>query len=289
MRCPDMPLVVTIDGGYVHSSEQTSRRDGWFQAVCGTVTRHDGTVRRFGFVPNIDKHPRLRIHDTLEAQAMQPNQQVTFLSDGAPDLAGWTDRMNANAEYVLDWFHIAMRVTVLANTMKGLQPAPDPDDDQDDDRVEVAGAQPMIDIAEQLRSEIASAKWHVWHGNIHRALKLLTGVSFGFDACAENDSRTKSGKMLDELRVYLDRNRATIPNYAERHLAGEPISSATAEATVNLVIAKRMVKKQQMRWSPTGAHRMLQVRTRVLDHQLDDDINRWHPRTPSPTETPIAA
>ena len=29
-----------------------------------------------------------------------------------------------------------------------------------------------------------------------------------------------------------------------------PISSATAEATVNLVIAARMVKKQQMRWSP---------------------------------------
>ena len=77
----------------------------------------------------------------------------------------------------------------------------------------------------------------MWHGNIHRALQLLTGVSFGLDACAENDSRTKSGKMLDELRVYLDRNRATIPNYAERHLAGEPISSATAEATVNLVIA----------------------------------------------------
>ena len=119
----------------------------------------------------------------------------------------------------------------------------------------------MIYIAEQLRSEIASAKWHVWHGNIHRALELLTGVSFGLDACAENDSRTKSGKMLDELRVYLDRNRATIPNYAERHLAGEPISSDTAEATVNLVIAKRMVKKQQMRWSPTGAHNMLQVRT----------------------------
>ena len=64
----------------------------------------------------------------------------------------------------------------------------------------------------------------------------------------------------------------------QRRLAGEPISSATAEATVNTVIAKRMVKKQQMRWSPLGAHRMLQIRTRVLDNQLDHDINRWHPR-----------
>jgi len=54
---PDMPLLVTIDGGYVHSSEQTSQRDGWFQAVCGSVARHDGSVRRFGFVPNVDDHP----------------------------------------------------------------------------------------------------------------------------------------------------------------------------------------------------------------------------------------
>ena len=76
---PEMPLVVTIDGGYVPSSEQTSRRDGWFQAVCGTVTRHDGRVRRFGFVPNVDKHPRRRIHETLDAQGMQPNQLVTPL------------------------------------------------------------------------------------------------------------------------------------------------------------------------------------------------------------------
>ena len=55
--------------------------------MCGTVTRHDGTVRRFGFVPNIDEHPRRRIHETLVAQGMAANQLVTFLSDGADDLA----------------------------------------------------------------------------------------------------------------------------------------------------------------------------------------------------------
>ena len=44
---------------------------------------------------------------------------------------------------------------------------------------------------------------------------------------------------------------------------------------MNSVIAKRMVKKQQMRWTPTGAHHLLQIRTRVLDGHLDHDINRW--------------
>jgi len=267
---PEMPLVVTIDGGYVHSSEQTSRRDDWFQAVCGTVTRHDGRVRRFGFVPNVDTHPRRRIHETLLAQGMQPNQLVTFVSDGAPDLAGWTDLMNTNADYVLDWFHIAMRFTVLANTMKGLRFDPEFVDEPDD----------VHGLIDGLHRDVTSAKWYLWHGNYHRAEQLSCDLSCGLYGCQHSDARTKTEKFLDELRGYLRRNRGVIPSYSERHLAGEPISSATAEATVNQVIAKRMVKKQQMRWTPTGAHHILQIRTHVLDNQLDHDINRWHPPTP---------
>jgi hypothetical protein len=82
--------------------------------------------------------------------------------------------------------------------------------------------------------------------------------------------------MIGELVVYLERNQHCLLSYAERHLAGEPISSAPAESAANPVIAKRMVKKQQVRWTPAGAHRLLQIRTRVLDHQLDNDITRWH-------------
>jgi len=69
---------------------------------------------------------------------------------------------------------------------------------------------------------------------------------------------------LGEFCTYIGRNSEEIPNYGERYRCGEPISTATAEATVNQVISKRMVKKQQMRWSPRGAHLLLQVRTRVL-------------------------
>ena len=68
-----------------------------------------------------------------------------------------------------------------------------------------------------------------------------------------------------------------IPNCGERYRCGEPISTATAEATVNRVISRRMVKKQQMRWSPRGAHLLLQVRTRVLNDDLATDFARWYP------------
>jgi hypothetical protein len=50
-----------------------------------------------------------------------------------------------------------------------------------------------------------------------------------------------------------------------------------AESAVNQVISKRMVKKQQMRWSPSGAQRFLQVRTTVLNNDLAGCFHRWYP------------
>lgn len=32
---PDLPIVVGLDGGYVHSSQQRSRTDGWFEVIAG--------------------------------------------------------------------------------------------------------------------------------------------------------------------------------------------------------------------------------------------------------------
>ena len=45
-----------------------------------------------------------------------------------------------------------------------------------------------------------------------------------------------------------------------------------------------MVNKQQMRWTPRGAH-LLQVRTRLLNDQLAGDFRRWYSglsRAPDP-------
>ena len=37
---------------------------------------------------------------------------------------------------------------------------------------------------------------------------------------------------------------------------------------MNSLVAKRMVKSQQMRWSPSGAHLMLQVRAAMVNGNL---------------------
>jgi hypothetical protein len=53
--------------------------------------------------------------------------------------------------------------------------------------------------------------------------------------------------------------------------------TGSARPPTSLVRKKRMVKKQQMRWSPQGAHLFLQVRTRILNDDLAADFARWYP------------
>ena len=60
--------------------------------------------------------------------------------------------------------------------------------------------------------------------------------------------------------------------------------SCIVESAVNQVVSKRLVKKQQMRWTPTGAHQLLQVRARVLNQQLRGDFERWHPELRSASD-----
>ena len=82
---------------------------------------------------------------------------------------------------------------------------------------------------------------------------------------------------MGEFHHYIEANRAFIPNYGDRYRHGERIATSFAESTVNQVISKRMVKKQQMRWTPAGAHSLLQVRTRVLNEDLRATFERWYP------------
>ena len=49
------------------------------------------------------------------------------------------------------------------------------------------------------------------------------------------------------------------------------------ESTVNQVISKRMVKKQQRRWIQRGAHLLLPVRTQLLNDDLRPIFERWYP------------
>ena len=95
----------------------------------------------------------------------------------------------------------------------------------------------------------------------------------------------KLSKAVAEFGGYIRANAPWIPNYGERWRTGDAISSAFVESAVNQVVSKRMVKKQQMRWTPRRAHLRLQVRTRVLNDDLAVDFQRWYQSFGSPTRS----
>jgi hypothetical protein len=70
-------------------------------------------------------------------------------------------------------------------------------------------------------------------------------------------------RALEEFATYIDNNAGAIVNYGERRRCGGRISTGFVESTINQLVAKRFVKKQQMRWTPRGAHLLLQVRVQV--------------------------
>jgi hypothetical protein len=82
----------------------------------------------------------------------------------------------------------------------------------------------------------------------------------------------------EEFEIYIRNNREFIPNFGERYRQGETISTAFVESTINQVVSRRFVKKQQMQWTLKGAHLLLQTRTKVLNNELEDVFRRWYPQ-----------
>jgi hypothetical protein len=264
-----------------------------------------GPPKCFGFVQTYDPKPKRRLFEVLRSQGMQMNQQVTFLTDGGEDVRELPLYLNPQAEHVLDWFHVTMRLTIMGQLAKSLPAAraeasvsatgvsatgisatgisatsgttdfADDEDDEDLDEVEEAPA--FVVTRAEAERDLERLKWFLWHGNVFRALRLVGELELDLDVEGASPEQRKLLKAVTEFGGYLRANGAWIPNYGERYRAGEAISSAFVESTVNQVVSKRMVKKQQMRWTPRGAHLLLQVRTRVLNDDLADDFRRWYP------------
>ncbi|MCY7344867.1 MAG: ISKra4 family transposase, partial [Pyrinomonadaceae bacterium] len=253
---PEMPLTVGIDGGYVHSNHPESRTEGWFEVIVGKSIKADGTAKCFGFVCGLDRKPRRRLFQVLQSQGMQMNQQITFLSDGGETVRNLQYYLNPQSEHLLDWFHITMRLTVMRQMARGLE---------------------NTELKELILPMIESAKWFLWHGNIVSALEKVEDSWCYLDTEIPTIKELKLQKAVKEFQIYIENNAAMITNYGERYRNGEAIATGFVESAVNQIIAKRFVKKQQMRWTKRGAHLLLQVRVKVLNDELQANFSNWYP------------
>jgi hypothetical protein len=130
-----------------------------------------------------------------------------------------------------------------------------------------------------ISKRIDSVKHLLWHGNVVEALERQTDLLVDLDLIrAHSAAAEKLAAGLSEFETYIRNNREFIPNFGERYRQGEPISTAFVESTINQVVSRRFVKKQQMNWTLRGAHLLLQTRTKVLNNELEDVFRRWYPQ-----------
>ena len=237
LPAPDVPLTMGLDGGYVHARDERSRKAGWFEVIVGKSQPDEGASKCFGFVHTYDTRPKRRLFEVLKSQGMQANQQVTFLSDGGDTVRELPMYLHPEAEHLLDWFHIAMRVTVMGQMAKGLT------------------ARASSDASGDIEKQLERVKWYLWHGNVFRSLQGLEELAMDLDDLEPvTEGLKKLRKAVHEFQGYIAVNKAFIPNYGDRYRHGETISTAFVESTVNQVVSRRMVKQQQMRWTQRGAH-----------------------------------
>src|ERR671912_707168 len=246
--------VVMLDGAYVRAVPGHQVRN--FEVICGKIEQEGRSSRRFALVRSVAEQPHALPRAALLDQGWREGSPVTAISDGDPALpAPVRSATKAPVEHGLDWFHLPMRVRHVEQALVGLgalEPV---------HRVPLEHAQ--VDV-ERLRHLL----WSGYHQEACRAPGRI--VSWAETATWPNGVAVaaKAGRLAarcTELRGHIGNNEGALIDYGQRYRAGQPISTSRAEGAVNHLVNARMNKRRQMRWSPRGAHRVLQVRAAVLD------------------------
>jgi len=246
--------IVMLDGAYIRAVPGHQARN--FEAVCGKVEHEGHPTRRFALVRSVAEQPHALLRAALQDQGWREGDAVTAISDGDPALPALVRSATGGpVEHILDWFHLSMRVHHVEQVMRGL----------------CALEPPPLAPLDLAQIDVERLRHLLWSGHHNKACEALGRiVSWAKGATVLNDPamETRAKRLLarcTELRTYIESNEGALINYGERYRAGKPISTSRAEGTVNQLVSARMNKRKQMRWSPRGAHRVLQVRAALLD------------------------
>lgn len=122
--------------------------------------------------------------------------------------------------------------------------------------------------------DVARLRHLIWNGygnEARRALRNITHIAGNAISLNDQSRRARIERFIQlacELETYLTLNATALVDYGRRYRAGLRIATSGAESVVNSLVNARMNKRRQMRWSPRGAHRVLQVRAAVIDGRL---------------------
>jgi hypothetical protein len=193
---------------------------------------------------------------------VEADAPATVLADGCAGLWRLQREVLPGATVVLDWWHVAVRFEHALQATRGLG----------------AGTADLR-LADGAVRRLERAKWRLWHGRWTGCRRQLMDLH-RWTARQHVRDLAGAGRMrrhVADLLAYLERNQAALVPYAARRRRGEPISTVFVESAVNEIVAKRMNKAQQMRWSRATVQPFLDVRTAVLNGTLEDAFRRCHP------------
>ena len=141
----------------------------------------------------------------------------------------------------------------------------------------------FVDTASRVCGFQQQLRNHLWNGNVELACEKLTDITERIQAAGDAGPKAMAETLkavlwrMRELRQYLTVNQEEPVCYRAEHRAGQRVSTSPVESAMNHLINHRMNKKQQMRWTPKGAHHLLQVRTALSNGTLGAVMARWYP------------
>jgi hypothetical protein len=110
--------------------------------------------------------------------------------------------------------------------------------------------------------------WNGYHEEAGRRLTAITRMAGNFVFLNGSPVEGKTARFVElceAFATYIRNNQEALIDYGRRQRDGKPISTPRAEGMANHMVNARMNKRQHMRWSPRGAHWVLQVRAAVLN------------------------
>ena len=250
-------IVVMIDGAHIRAVPGHQSRH--LDVTVGKVEVAGRKPRRFAFAPKGADRPIDHLRAALGAQGWRPGQRVIVISDGEAALPNLVHAATSEpVRHILDWFHLSMRMRPIEQMLLGLSGR-----DLRDIRP-LQAAQASIERVRRL----------LWHGRPAQADQELVCFAHHSQNIAlrgTDPEQTATKDLLrqcSELRGYVRNHRRGIVSYHRRYHSDRPVSTSRAEGCVDEIANARMSKRQRMRWSPRGAHRVAVVRAAGLDRRL---------------------
>ncbi len=138
-----------------------------------------------------------------------------------------------------------------------------------------------------MQRRVSRLRSALWRGRSWQALLQFAWLRKDIDRWAAEHPGGR--QVIKEFWYYVCGNRRSLPDFAKQRAAGHRISTAYVESVMNHLVNHRLSKKQQMRWSPAGAHYLLQVRAELLNPSLLDGYRMANPRFRGPSGFSCAA